>query len=59
MTTAEYLALKNGTDVRGVATEGVANQPVNLTEEAVETIAKAFCVWLVSHTGKTKVTVAI
>ncbi len=59
MTTAEYLALKNGTDVRGVATEGVVNQPVNLTEEAVENIAKAFCVWLVSHTGKTTVSVAV
>ena len=59
MTIQEYLALKNGSDVRGVATEGVAGQPVNLTEEAVETIAKAFCVWLISRTGKTKVCVAI
>ena len=59
MTTPEYLALKNGTDVRGVALEGVEGQPVNLTEEAVENIAKAFCVWLISHTGKTTVSVAI
>ncbi|MBR2441846.1 MAG: phosphomannomutase/phosphoglucomutase [Clostridia bacterium] len=59
MTLAEYLALRNGTDVRGVATEGVKDQPVTLTEEAVETIAKAFCVWLVSHTGKTTVRVAV
>ena len=55
----EYLALKNGSDVRGVATEGVEGQPVTLTEEAVENIAKAFCVWLVSHTGKTRVRVAV
>ena len=59
MTTPEYLALKNGSDVRGIATEGIEGQPVNLTEEAVENIAKAFCVWLISHTGKTKVCVAI
>ena len=59
MTATEYLALQNGTDVRGVATEGVKNQPITLTEEAVETIAKAFCVWLVSHTGKTAVRVAV
>ena len=57
MTTPEYLALKNGSDVRGVATEGA--EPVNLTEEAVEQIAKAFCVWLISHTGKTEVCVAV
>ena len=59
MTAMEYLALKNGSDVRGVATEGVEGQPVTLTEEAVENIAKAFCVWLVSHTGKTRVRVAV
>ncbi len=57
MTISEYLMLKNGSDVRGIATEGA--EPVNLTEEAVENIAKAFCVWLISHTGKTKVRVAI
>ena len=55
--TPDYFALKNGSDVRGVATEGM--EAVNLTEEAVENIAKAFCVWLISHTGKTKVRVAI
>ncbi len=57
MTTLDYLALKNGSDVRGIASEGC--EPINLTEEAVENIAKAFCVWLISHTGKTKVCVAV
>ncbi len=59
MTTSDYLALKNGSDVRGIATEGVEEQHVNLTEEAAGNIAKAFCVWLISHTGKTRVRVAI
>ena len=59
MTLQEYLDLRNGTDVRGVACEGVENEPVTLTEEAVENIAKAFCVWLVSRTGKTKVCIAV
>ncbi len=59
MTAAEYADLRNGTDVRGIASEGVAGEPVNLTEEAVENIAKAFCVWLVSHTGNATVNVAI
>ncbi len=59
MTATDYANLRNGTDVRGVASEGVAGEPVNLTEEAVENIAKAFCVWLVSHTGNSTVNIAI
>lgn len=59
MTLQDYLQLRNGTDVRGVAIEGIENQPVTLTEEAAEHIAKAFCVWLISHTGKTRVRIAV
>lgn len=59
MTLNEYLALRNGTDVRGIASEGVAGEHVTLTEEAAETIAKAFCVWLIGKTGKTRVRVAV
>ncbi len=59
MTAKEYLQLKNGSDVRGIACEGVAGENVTLTAEAVENVAKAFCVWLISHTGKTVITVAI
>lgn len=59
MTLENYLALRNGTDIRGVASEGVENENVTLTSEAVENIAKAFCVWLISHTGKTQVCIAI
>ena len=59
MSTELYLRLKNGSDVRGVACEGVENEPVTLSEEIVENIAKAFCVWLVSRTGKTQVRVAV
>ena len=56
---SDYLHLRNGTDVRGVACEGVEGEPVTLTEEIVENIAKAFCVWLVTRTGKTTVSVAV
>ena len=59
MTLQDYLKLRNGSDVRGVACTGIVGEPVNLTTEAVEKIAKAFCVWLISRTGKTQVTVAI
>ncbi len=57
--TENYLKLKNGSDVRGVACEGVEGEAVTLTNEIAENIAKAFCVWLISRTGKTQVTVAI
>ncbi len=59
MTVQDYLELQNGTDVRGVATEGVANEPVTLTNEAAANIAKAFCVWLRARTKKRKLTIAI
>ena len=59
MTLQDYLQLRNGSDVRGVACEGIEGQSVTLTEEATENIAKAFCVWLISRTGKTQVSVAV
>lgn len=45
--------------MRGVATPGVANEPVTLTAEAAENIAKAFCVWLKVRTGKQTVRIAV
>lgn len=59
MSTNMYLKLKNGSDVRGVACDGVENEPVTLTEEIAKNVAKAFCVWLITHTGKTNVTIAV
>ncbi|MBQ9727983.1 MAG: phosphomannomutase/phosphoglucomutase [Clostridia bacterium] len=59
MTLQDYLKLRNGSDVRGVAVDGVENEPVTLTTEAVENIAKAFCVWLITRTGKIKVRIAV
>jgi phosphomannomutase len=41
-----WLALQNGSDIRGVATEGVPGESVNLTGPVVESIAKAFVIWL-------------
>ncbi len=59
MTLQDYQNLRNGTDVRGVALEGVDGENITLTLDAAKQIAKAFCVWLISHTGKTTVTVAV
>ena len=59
MTLQDYLKLKNGTDVRGIAAEGVAGEEVNLTPEAAERIAEAFCAWLSRRTGKTALRIAV
>lgn len=59
MANEAYLALQNGSALYGIATENEHHYPITLTEEMVENIAKAFCVWLISHTGKVRVSVAI
>lgn len=52
---------KSGTDIRGVASPGVAGQEVNLTDEAVKAMAGGFALWLENKTGKkiSKLTVAV
>ncbi len=56
---ADFLSLKNGTDVRGTAIEGVENDPITLTDDVVFRIAQAFCVWTARKTGKKSPTVAV
>ncbi len=46
------MKLQNGSDVRGVAVDGVEGQPVNLTGEAVNLIAQSFARWLAAKKGK-------
>ena len=58
-TVQEYLALRNGTDVRGVAVFGVENEPVTLTREIVKQIANSFCFWLAAKTGKSELCIAV
>lgn len=41
-----YKQFKSGTDIRGVASEGVEGQSVNLTDEAVAAMADGFVMWL-------------
>lgn len=43
---------KSGTDIRGVAVDGVAGEPLNLTDEVVAKMACAFLLWLSNRTGK-------
>ena len=43
---------KSGTDIRGVAVEGVEGQHVNLTDEIIEKMADGFVLWLAEKVGK-------
>ena len=46
-----WMKLQNGSDVRGVATEGVPGEPVTLSPEIVRTIGFAFAQWLAEKKG--------
>lgn len=46
MAVYDYSRLQNGSDIRGVALEGVENEHVNLDEEAAERLARGFLYWL-------------
>ena len=59
MEQSDWMKLKSGTDVRGVALEGVPGEEINLTDEAVTGIMKAFCAWAAQRCGKEKLTIAI
>ncbi len=55
----DYKKLQNGSDIRGVALEGVENQNVNLTEKACKDIGRGFAVWLKEKTGKENLRVSV
>lgn len=50
-TKENYLKLQNGSDVRGVACEGIEGEHVNLTEKSVYAIGQAFALWLTRKKG--------
>ena len=55
----DYSGLQNGSDIRGVAMEGIANQSVNLNEQACRDIGRGFAVWLKDRLKKDTLRVAI
>ena len=55
----DYSKLQNGSDIRGVALEGIAGQSVNLTEAAARDIGRGFALWLIKKTGKQALRVAV
>ena len=49
----DYKKLQNGSDIRGVAIDGVEGQSVNLTEKVCKDIGRGFALWLKNKTGTT------
>ena len=55
----DYIKLQNGSDIRGVALEGIEGQHINLTEQACRDIGRGFACWLQEKTGKANIRVAV
>ncbi len=55
----DYKKLQNGSDIRGVALEGIEGQNVNLTEKVCKDIGRGFALWLIKKTGKNDLRVAV
>ncbi len=48
----DWKHFKSGTDIRGVAIDGVAGEPLDMTDDVVSTMARAFAAWLADKAGK-------
>lgn len=59
MNDTNWFSLQNGSDIRGVASEGIVGQTINLTPEVVQKLAIAFVLWLNEKNGKTSNPMAI
>ena len=55
----DYSKLQNGSDIRGVALEGIEGQHINLTEQACKDIGRGFAIWLKNKAGKDDLRVAV
>ena len=55
----DYKKLQNGSDIRGVALEGIEGQNVNLTEQACLDIGRGFALWLRQRLGKDTLRVSV
>ena len=52
MSNDKIAGLQNGSDIRGIALEGVKGENINLTPEICQKIASAFGTWLSKKSGK-------
>ena len=56
-----YKQFKSGTDIRGVASEGIEGQHVNLTDDVIANMADGFVLWLSEKVSKSpnKLTISV
>ena len=59
MTNMNWEKLQNGSDIRGVALEGVEGEAVNLTPDVAEVLGKAFVKWLKKFSQQADVSIAV
>lgn len=52
MLNEKYKIFMSGTDIRGIASEGVADEPVNLTDAVLAEMADGFILWAQDKLGK-------
>ncbi len=52
MLTKYWKQFKSGTDIRGVASDGVPGEEISLTDENIEKMAAGFVLWLADFTKK-------
>ena len=57
--TNELLKFKSGSDIRGTAVEGVEGQPLELTDERVDKMAKGFFLWLSKRNPNKKLKISL
>ena len=55
----DYKKLQNGSDIRGVALEGIEGQHINLTEQACVDIGRGFALWIRARLGKDDIRIAV
>ncbi len=56
---ADLKKLQNGSDIRGVALEGIENEHINLTPQVAQTLISAFVVWLTNKTQKANLKISV
>lgn len=59
MSKIDWKELQNGSDIRGIALEGVPGEKVNLTPEAVSRIGQSFVGWLHKRYPGTRLSISV
>ena len=55
----KWMALQNGSDIRGVVLDGIKNEPVTLTPDIIRTIGWSFATWLKKNNSSKKLSISV